>query len=195
MRSCIVCVYAVAALFACEGETSAGDAGAAGGAGGGGADAVVGGMGGLGGDDAPDAAATPDAAPTPGFARLTFGVTEGVRANPTLTDALQGRVLGDLFLGVDVGLMGPVEGAARYGSVDLPDVDLTAEGAVSSAWTSGPLAPGEYIFLGMMDLDGNAAEFDDSPDDGDLATLPLHRFTVTAGETVDVLVEFELVYN
>jgi hypothetical protein len=145
---------------------------------------------------APDAAIEPDAAPAePGYARLRFGTTEGVRANPTLVDALKGRVMGDLFLGVDVGLMGPNDGAPTFGSVDLMDVDLTAVDSESEAWTSMPLAPGEYIFLGMMDLDGNAAEFDDSPDPGDLATLPLHRFTVVSGETVDALILFELVYN
>lgn len=157
------------------------------------------GAGGTEGRPEPDAAlsdAPPDAAPEPpGFARLTFATTEGVRANPTLVDPLRGRVLGDLFLGVDVGLMGPVEGAPRFGSVDLMDVDLVAVDAQSPPWTSGALAPGEYIFLGMMDLDGNAAEFDDSPDSGDLATLPLHRFTVVSGETVEAIVLFELVYN
>lgn len=169
-----------------DAQTAAGGASGAGGAGGA-ADAEV---------LEADATVEPDAAPAePGYARLRFGTTEGVRANPTLVDALKGRVMGDLFLGVDVGLMGPNDGAPTFGSVDLMDVDLTAVDAESEAWTSMPLAPGEYIFLGMMDLDGNAAEFDDSPDPGDLATLPLHRFTVVSGETVDALILFELVYN
>lgn len=169
-----------------ETEAAAGGSSGAGGAGGA-ADAEV---------LEADATVEPDAAPPePGYARLRFATTEGVRANPTLTDALRGRVMGDLFLGVDVGLMGPNEGAPTFGSVDLMDVDLTAVDAESEAWTSMPLAPGEYIFLGMMDLDGNAAEFEDSPDPGDLATLPLHRFTVVSGETVDALILFELVYN
>lgn len=188
---CISLGLALSTLAGCgtddDTQTEAGGASGAGGSGGLGDAEVL---------DADAEVSEADAAPAePGYARLRFGTTEGVRANPTLVDALKGRVMGDLFLGVDVGLMGPNEGAPTFGSVDLMDVDLTAVDAESEAWTSMPLAPGEYIFLGMMDLDANAAEFDDSPDPGDLATLPLHRFTVVSGETVDALILFELVYN
>lgn len=189
----------LAALACCLAVACGGDDGDAGGSGGD-PDASPGDAAGAGGQPAQDAAPSPDAeadaAPeAPGFARLTFATTEGVRANPTLVDPLRGRVMGDVFLSVDVGLMGPVEGAPRFGSVDLMAVDLTAVDSQSAPWTSEALPPGEYIFLGMMDLDGNAAEFDDSPDPGDLATLPRHRFTIVAGRTTDAVVLFELVFN
>ncbi len=141
-----------------------------------------------------DIAQPPDVPSLPGTAVLRFAATEGVHANPTLVDALRGRVIGNIFLAADVGLMGPKDDAPVFGSIDLADVDLTVPDARSEAVTL-ELQPAEYMFLGMMDLDGNAEASGLSPDPGDLATLPLHKFEVRSDEIVEAVIAFDLVYN
>ncbi len=129
-----------------------------------------------------------------GDATMTFGVTNGVRANPTLQDALIGAIYGDLFLVEDVTLTGPVDGAVAFGSVALLGVDLEA-GTESAPWTTPALAPGSYVFLGFFDLDGNGAEVHE-PDPGDPVTLPVsNQFEILAGQTVELAAVFDLVLN
>jgi hypothetical protein len=132
--------------------------------------------------------------PTDGDATLSFGVTNGVRNNPTLEDALIGDIYGQIFLSEEVTVTGPVEGATEFGSVELLDVDLEA-GTESEPWTTPKLAPGSYVFLGFFDVDANGAETRE-PDDGDPVTLPVTNvFEVTAGETVELDAVFDLVLN
>ena len=129
-----------------------------------------------------------------GRAELRFSVTNGVRANPTLVDALQGAIYGDLFLAEDVNLTGPIDGARQFGYVELPAVDLRTAGAESAPWTSAPLAAGTYVFLGFFDLDGNGAAGD--PDPGDPVTLPVtNKFTIVGGDIVQLSAQFDLVLN
>ena len=129
-----------------------------------------------------------------GTAELRFGVTNGVRANPTLVDPLLGAIYGDLFLREDVNLTGPIEGARHFGSVELTAVDLRAMAAESAPWTSPPLAAGTYVFLGFFDLDGNGAAGE--PDPGDPVTLPVtNALTIVADQVVMLSAQFDLVLN
>ena len=130
-----------------------------------------------------------------GGAELTFSVTNGVRANPTLVDPLQGAIYGNLFLKEDVNLTGPIEGAREFGYVELTGVDLRAAGAESAPWTSAALPVGTYVFLGFFDVDGNGLPAHD-PDPGDPVTLPVtNELTIVADDVVMLAAEFDLVLN
>lgn len=143
-----------------------------------------------GGDDAGD----DDPMGDTGDASLTFGVTNGVRANPTLADPLTGTIYGNLFLADDVSLTGPDDDATQFGSVELAGVDLEADTA-TAPWPSPALAPGTYVFLGFFDVDGNGTETQE-PDPGDPVTLPVtNQFEIVAGETTTVEAVFDLVLN
>ena len=129
-----------------------------------------------------------------GDATLRFGVTNGVRANPTLEDPLVGDIHGNLFLVEDVTLTGPVDDAVEFGSVEMLAVDLEAADQ-SEPWTTPALAPGSYVFLGFFDVDGNGSETFE-PDPGDPVTLPVtNQFEILAGETIEVGAVFDLVLN
>lgn len=130
-----------------------------------------------------------------GTVTLDFSVANGVRANPNLVDELVGPVYGELYNSVDVTLTGPVEGAVVVGNIAIDEVDLTAPESRAGTWTSEPLPPGNYIFLGAFDIDDNAADFEGGPDSGDPVTLPTQKFDVAAGEDTPFTVTFDLVYN
>jgi len=132
----------------------------------------------------------------PGSLKLNFSVTNGVRANPTLTDPLRGAVYGNCYVSKDVSLMGPREGAVEGASIELADVDLTSAEVSANFATTGPtVMPEEYVFLGMFDVDGNGAEVR-RPDIGDPATLPTtNKFTVVSGQETEATIVFDLVYN
>ncbi|GMV15597.1 MAG: hypothetical protein HS104_04435 [Polyangiaceae bacterium] len=132
--------------------------------------------------------------PAPGTATLSFAVTNGVKVNPNLVDPLKGDIYGALYLAADVTLVGPKEGAADKGSVELTNVDLTSAAQSAETWKSAPLPPAEYMFLGFMDLDGNGATTRE-PEAGDPVTLPINKFTIEAGKNVDVAVQFDLVLD
>ena len=135
------------------------------------------------------------AAAAAGTAELRFKVTNGVRANPTLVDPLQGAIYGNLFLKEDVNLTGPIEGAREFGYVELTGVDLRTAGAESAPWTSAALPVGTYVFLGFFDVDGNGAAAHD-PDPGDPVTLPVtNELTIVADDVVMLGAEFDLVLN
>lgn len=130
-----------------------------------------------------------------GTVTLSFSVSNGARANPNLVDPLIGPIYGELYAGIDVTITGPVEGAPTYGTIALEPVDLTMADSVAGTWTSEPLEPGEYIFLGAFDIDDNSAEFMGGPDSGDPVTLPTQKFEVVAGEDTPFTVAFDLIYN
>lgn len=132
--------------------------------------------------------------PSPGTANLSFAVTSGVKVNPNLVDPLVGNIYGALYLAQDVTLAGPKDGAEDKASVDLSNVDLTAAPTSAETWKSPPLAPAEYMFLGFMDLDSNGATTKE-PEAGDPVTLPINKFTIEAGKSVDVSVQFDLVLD
>ena len=132
----------------------------------------------------------------PGSLKLNFSVTNGVRANPTLTDPLRGAAYGNCYLSKDVSLMGPREGAVEGASIELVDVDLTTADVSANFATTGPtVMPAEYVFLGMLDVDGNGAQVR-RPDIGDPVTLPTtNKFTVVSGQETETTIVFDLVYN
>lgn len=134
-------------------------------------------------------------APPDGSATIRFGVTNGVRANPTLTDPLVGTIYGQVYLTSEVTALGPKEGALTFGDVELTGVDLQPAGAQSPPWASPSMPPDEYVVLGFYDLDGNGS-VEHRPDVGDPVTLPVtNKFTVSAGEPVEYSAVFDLVLN
>lgn len=130
-----------------------------------------------------------------GTVTLSFSVSNGVRMGPTLEDPLMGGVYGDLYRTSDVALTGPVADAVAVDSVALEGVDLTTAETSANTWTSQPLPPGDYTFLGMFDVDGNFETTDHNPDSGDPVTLTNQDFVITADQDTPFLVAFELVFG
>lgn len=142
-----------------------------------------------------DTAADTNAAETGGMVHLTFSAANGVKKSPNLKEPLQGTVYGALWKSEDVAVLGPIDGAEDVGGVEVANVDATGEEPSVANWTSESLPPGEYIFLGFFDVDGNGAE-SKSPDPGDPVTLPFtNKFVVEDSKTTQLNVVFELVYN
>lgn len=130
-----------------------------------------------------------------GTVQLTFSATNGVKKSPNLKDPLVGVVYGALWKSEDVAVLGPVDGAIDVGGVEVANVDTSGDGPSTAMWTSEPLPPGEYIFLGFFDVDGNGSE-SKSPDPGDPVTLPFtNKFVIEETKTTPFEVVFELVYN
>lgn len=144
---------------------------------------------------AADVPVAADVAPPTGTLVLKFGTTNTVRKSPNLEDPLLGTVYGNIYLAEDVTLTGPRDGAvAAVAGIQVEDVDLRTSDVSTASWTSPPLAPGEYMFLGMLDVDANAAESDEGPDTGDPVTLPINTLTVVAQTESAFTVPFDLVY-
>jgi hypothetical protein len=147
----------------------------------------------LGGCGDGESSSTGEPQPTTGNAKLTFSVTDTVRASMSLMDTLDGVIYGSVFLAEDVNLAGPIDGAEQFGSVEVSGIDLEAD-MTSGNWDSPDLEPQTYVFLGFFDVDGNGAETTD-PDEGDPVTLPTsNEFTVVTGETTEATVAFDLVF-
>jgi hypothetical protein len=146
------------------------------------------------GDDDDDTAPDAAVAAGTGTATLTFGVTNGVRQNPTLSDPLIGAVYGNVFLAEDVTLTGPTDDAMEFGEVELLAVDLEAN-TESAPWTTPELAPGTYVFLGFFDVDANG-DVTREPDPGDPVTLPVsNQFEIVVDQDAELAAVFDLVYN
>jgi len=142
-------------------------------------------------DDDDDDAAT-------GQVAFRFEVTGTVRESMNLEDTLDGSIYGGLFFTSEVSVTGPSDDAEQQGSIEAHDIDLTADEAVTEiVWTSEPLAPGNYTFLGYFDVDGSSDEIEEKdPESGDPVTLPtVNKFTIEAGETVELTVRFDLVFS
>ena len=85
------------------------------------------------------------------------------------------------------------EGAQQYGSIEVAQVDLTADLESTESWQSAPLDPGEYTFLGFFDVDANGADTRD-PEFGDPVTLPFaNEFEINLGEEIAYTATFDLV--
>jgi hypothetical protein len=130
-----------------------------------------------------------------GTVTLTFSVTHGVRMGPTLVDPLVGPVYGGIFLTSDVTLTGPVDGVSPVVAVEVDGVDLLTVDVATATYTSDPLPPGHYTFLGMLDVDGNFDDTDGRPDSGDPITLTGQSFEVVAGEETPFMAVFEMIYG
>lgn len=128
-----------------------------------------------------------------GEVALRFTVPEGVRSSASLVDPLSGAVYGQLFLSADVSITGPREGAAEFGAVEVTGVDLTSAQETEVMWTSDPIPPGMYTFLGFFDVDGNG-EMTRDPEEGDPVTLPtVNKFVIEDGMTTELTVSFDLI--
>lgn len=136
-------------------------------------------------------------AATMGTVTLKFKASDWVKQNVPMGSSLKGTVYGDLFLSEDVTLMGPLKQAMAYGAVKVSGIDLKTNPDGTGTWTSPPLAPERYTFLGFFDVDDKTKMgTEPRPVAGDPVTLPVtNRYLVSAGQTTDGVVLFDLVYN
>lgn len=132
-----------------------------------------------------------------GTVTLKFKASDWVKQNVPMGSSLKGTVYGDLFLSEDVTLMGPLKEAMAYGSVKVSGIDLKMNADGTGTWTSPPLPTDRYTFLGFFDVDDKTKQgAEPRPVGGDPVTLPVtNRYVVTAGQTTDGVVLFDLVYN
>jgi hypothetical protein len=139
--------------------------------------------------------ASTGAAGAEGTVTLTFSVTHGVRTGPTLVDPLVGPVYGGIFLTSDVTLAGPADGVSPVIAVEVEVVDLLTADVATATYTSDPLPPGDYTFLGMLDVDGNFDASGGRPDSGDPITLTGQSFEVVAGQDTAFTAIFEVIWG
>jgi len=132
-------------------------------------------------------------APMPaGTVLVKFSVSDQVKTSPALKSPLLGTVYGSVFLQEDVAVDGPRKDAVTFASLEVHDVDLRTDKTSAQSWTSGKLAPGKYVILGVFDVDGTGSD----PNAGDPVTLALtNKFDVTDGVEAKRNVLFELVFN
>jgi hypothetical protein len=133
---------------------------------------------------------------TKGTVTWKFKVSDWVRQNVPMGSSLKGTVYGDLFLSEDVTLMGPLKEAMAFGAVEVKALDLKMNPDGTGTWTSPPLLPERYTFLGFFDVDDKSMEPTRRPAAGDPVTLPItNRYLITAGQNTDGVVLFDLVFN
>lgn len=126
---------------------------------------------------------------------LTFSASETVRSSPNLVDPLSGTIYGSIYRLAEVGVTGPRDGAEAVADVEVQSVDLTVDLESAASWSEAPPVPDFYVFLGFFDVDGNHAGAYE-PDAGDPVTLAnSNDFEVVEGESLAVVVQFDLVYN
>ncbi len=147
-------------------------------------------------DDADDDGSSGDDAPADGgMMRVTFSVGGSVAGSPNLVDPLMGSCYGGIYRTADVGATGPREGAEQVAYAEAMGVDLTSAMVSTASWTSEPLPPDSYTFLGFFDVDGSSSATEEKdPEEGDPVTLPsANKVTIETGATAELVVRFDLV--
>jgi hypothetical protein len=96
---------------------------------------------------------------------VRFVLTDDVATD--LSEPVTGQMRGAIFHTSDVGAFGPKKGAEAVAKMEPQAVDFGDPDTLT--WSTPPLPPGEYTFLGFVDLDENSP---DGPDDGDVVTRP-----------------------
>lgn len=97
--------------------------------------------------------------------QVRFVLTDEVAAD--LTQPATGKMRGAIFHTSEVGAFGPKKDAEAVAKMEPRAVDFADPDTLT--WSTPPLPPGEYTFLGFVDLDENSP---DGPDDGDVVTRP-----------------------
>lgn len=122
---------------------------------------------------------------------LDFSLAKGPRRN--LKEPAVGIVYGSIFRTEDVSVTGPHKNAESVDDVELA-IDLEANEPSLETFTSDPIPPGPYLFLGFFDTDGNGAT-DKDPDNGDPVTLATSNgFDIVSNEEVEAHVFFDLLF-
>ena len=122
-------------------------------------------------------------------------ISDGVRSQLKKDSSIKGTAYGDFFLSEDVTLTGPRKGAVAAASLELP-IDLKTDKLSAASWTSKPLTPQTYTFLGFFDIGDKSTPTTRDPVAGDPVTLPFtNKFDLAAGQTMPVTVTFDLLYN
>jgi hypothetical protein len=128
-----------------------------------------------------------------GTVRFTFTISAGARENLKPELPPTGTIHGSIFRAEDVGVTGPIDGAVSIEGVRVEGVDLTTADVSAASFTSGTIAPGEYVFLGFFDLNGNGDTVGE-PESGEPATLPtINKFTIETDKALDYVVSFDIV--
>ncbi len=135
--------------------------------------------------------------PTTGTTTESYKVSPDVRTNPNLTDTLVGAVYGSIYFSIDVGAAGPTPGINSVVDVAVQDIDLIASAVSATTWTSTPMEPGDYTFLGLFDVKYKGTQgTQSSPVPGDPVTLPTtNQFHINPGEDTQVTILFDLLYQ
>jgi hypothetical protein len=146
-------------------------------------------------DGADDGGTTEGASADGGTMAVSFTVGGTVADSTKLVDPLTGTVYGGIFRTAEVGATGPREGAVQVAFVEATGVDLTTGTATMVMWTSEPLPPDTYTFLGFFDVDGSSTMLEEKdPEEGDPVTLPTaNKVTVEDGAAAQLEVRFDLV--
>jgi hypothetical protein len=136
-----------------------------------------------------------DAAAEGGTIELSVTLGGAAVDSSNLVDPPIGTVFGGIFRSADVGATGPREGAEQFAFVEVTGVDLSSGAASAVVWTSEPLPPDTYIFLGFFDVDDSSAGAEEKePESGDPVTLPsVNKVEVEAGATAQMVASFDLV--
>lgn len=128
-----------------------------------------------------------------GTVRFTFTISAGARENLKPELPPKGTIHGSIFRAEEVGVTGPIDGAVAVEGVRVDGVDLTTADVSAASFTSGTITPGEYVFLGFFDLNGNGDTVAE-PESGEPATLPtINKFTIELDKALDVVISFDLV--
>ncbi len=129
-----------------------------------------------------------------GTAKFRFQVSNNAKMDSHLTSPLLGTIYGNVFLQEDVSVTGPRTGAMGLADVAVANVDLRSVDLSNESYTTPDLAPGNYVFLGFYDVNGNGDATRD-PDPGDPVTLATtNNFAITDGNQTPKIVIFDLIY-
>ncbi|MEM7435417.1 MAG: hypothetical protein AAF436_09725 [Myxococcota bacterium] len=124
-----------------------------------------------------------------GQAELSFTVDEAVRVN--FRDELTGDIVGQVYRAEDLDFVGgsvvsAPDASAAVADVLVLDADFREVDTLEAAALVENLPPGEYSFLGALDVDGNGNDL------GDPVTFSMQRsFVIEDAETVP----FEVIFN
>ena len=107
---------------------------------------------------------------------VRFKISDGVRGQLKKDSLIKGTAYGEFFLSEDVTLTGPRKGAVAAASLELP-IDLKTDKLSAASWTSKPLTPQTYTFLGFFDIGDKSTPTTRDPVAGESGTLPFsHKF-------------------
>ena len=146
-------------------------------------------------DDGADDGGSEGTAAEGGTIEMSFALGGAAVGSSNLVDPPVGTVFGGIYRTADVGATGPREGAEQIAYVEATGVDLSSGSASAVVWTSEPLPPDLYTFLGFLDVDGSSVDVEEKePESGDPVTLPtVNKIEVEAGAASELLVSFDLV--
>lgn len=139
--------------------------------------------------------APPEEIEEPGHLQLRFGLADSIRDEARMAKSVRGTAYGDLYASEDVSVVGPIEGAVELANIRLT-IDVSVDDVSEGKWSSMPIKPGKYTFLGFFDVNDKSKPENRRPVTGDPVTLPFtNKFDVKPGQETVGTVRFDLLYN